>query len=201
MENNLAANRAPVQASMDSPSAGDTSAIASAWRSHADALTRWTQKRLVCRTDVWGAYLPLDKRGTVGANGQTLGNSYTAPAVKNRGQVKLEWWTIRNHFLGEVPEDVIGLHTISADNLSKSATIEIDHHGDGPVPQANWRAARNWYEQQVAQGFHPLLVDSDGKGGFHLRSPLQHGHPHAGRVRLAQAVRQQFCAFRTRQGP
>src|SRR5262249_10405107 len=46
--------------------------------------------------------------------------------------------------------------------------IDIDQHGDGDFSESNFNAAKGWALALKAFGFHPLLIDSNGKGGFHL---------------------------------
>ena len=66
---------------------------------------------------------------------------------------------------------VVGLHTTSPDNTSKWGALDIDWHAeDGTDGSAvTGRAARAWYDRLKAMGFRPLLIDSNGRGGYHLR--------------------------------
>jgi hypothetical protein len=64
----------------------------------------------------------------------------------------------------------VGLHTADADNLSKGGALDIDQHADDPTrAEVNLSAALHWYRRLTALGFHPLLTESNGRGGFHLR--------------------------------
>jgi hypothetical protein len=52
--------------------------------------------------------------------------------------------------------------------VSRWVCLDIDHHGDGAPPEALWRAAEAWYGILTSLGFHPLLIDSNGHGGFRI---------------------------------
>jgi hypothetical protein len=106
--------------------------------------------RLVNRLDAWGAY-------------------YGGGQVTKRGT--LTHARIVRHFQGRDTRDIIGLHTAGADNQSKGGALDIDQHGDDdPVrAEANRLAALHWYDVLVRRGFRPLLTESNGRGGFHLR--------------------------------
>jgi hypothetical protein len=82
------------------------------------------------------------------------------------------------HFRANDTPDVIGAHTTvfqpveghveGGKSLSRWPCIDIDHHGDGQPPPSLFHASVAWYEALVRRGFHPLLVDSNGSGGFKL---------------------------------
>src|SRR6516225_3019209 len=105
----------------NSPAEGNQSG----WRSQASKLASWTFATLVNRVDVWGAYWTLRMREP----GQS--SSYTAPAVKDRGQRFLTEETIARHFRGHDQGHLIGLHSTSPDNSSRWGAADIDWHGDG----------------------------------------------------------------------
>jgi putative DNA primase/helicase len=145
-----------------------------AWGQRASELAEWGWERLVNRTDVWGGYIREQDRGKeyTRADGTTckLGKTTTRPAQKHRGQSVLAREVLVQHFRARDAGAVIGLHTTSPDNTSKWGGIDIDHHGEGGNdPVKNWEAALHWYDRLVARGFRPLLIDSNGAGGYHLR--------------------------------
>jgi P4 family phage/plasmid primase-like protien len=125
------------------------------WQQHADDLARWTMQRLVVRDDVYGGYY-LNKDGTL-------------RRFKKVGPVTPE--LISDHFGLTNLESIIGLYTTSLDDKCKGLTIDLDRHDGDPddLVQKNWSLASDQYAWLVAQGFHPLLIDSNGKGGLHLR--------------------------------
>jgi hypothetical protein len=127
---------------------GKVGSDAAAWSARAAELAAWAQERLVNRTDAWGAYH---------AGGQVTVKGQLTAAV------------LLAHFRARDRSAVIGLHTAAADNLSRGGALDIDHHGPtSNAPDVNLGAALCWFGALARQGFHPLLTDSNGRGGFHL---------------------------------
>lgn len=129
-------------------------------------LVRWTFARLVNRTDCYGGYRPPEewgreyrrKDGTTGQLGQQT--THKRPLTAGR---------LARHFRARGRTDVIGVHSTSIENTSLWGATDIDAHDGGRAdPEANLRAALAWYARLVQLGFRPLLVDSNGKGGYHL---------------------------------
>jgi putative DNA primase/helicase len=148
--------------------------IHQAWSSSAKELASWAWRYLVNRTDVWGGYNALADRDNTytAADGQVkkLGPTTTRPPIKRRGQLLLTEDTLRWHFRANAPESVVGLHTTSPENMSKWGAIEVDYHDENsPSADVNVAAALAWYNRLCELGFHPLLTDSNGNGGYHLR--------------------------------
>ena len=135
-----------------------------AWQREAGRLAIWTRERLVNRTDVYGAYLPLASR----VPGQS--NNYTAPNKALRVPGSLTTERIEEHYRGNDQGNLIGLHAISPDCRCKWLVVDIDQHGDdrAALAAANAKAAFGWYADLQQRGLHPLLLDSNGVGGFHL---------------------------------
>jgi hypothetical protein len=155
--------------------AGGPPEVARAWASRSDELAAWTWTRLVNRRDVYGAYTPRGRRGQeyVRADG-TVGKvpaSYTAPAGARRGRALLTKDLLARHYRGLAVEDVLGLHTTSPGNTSLWGAVEVDWHGPASTaPEVNLAAALAWYDHLRRRGFTPLLNESNGKGGYHLRA-------------------------------
>ncbi|HEX5269465.1 MAG TPA: hypothetical protein VFW33_03210, partial [Gemmataceae bacterium] len=85
---------------------------------------------------------------------------------------------LAQHFRARDRGDIIGLHTADKDNASKGGALDIDYHGaTSTAPDVNLRAAMHWYGATAHLGFRPLLLDSNGKGGFHLRLLLAEAVP------------------------
>jgi hypothetical protein len=147
--------------------------VAGAWAARSAELAAWAARRLVNRADVYGGYHALADRDKIitradGTRGP-LGATTTRPARALRGQVWLTATDLEQHFCATGPEHVVGLHTTHPDNTSKWGAVEVDWHGPtSTAPEVNWRAALAWFERLRAHGFHPLLSDSNGKGGYHL---------------------------------
>ncbi len=145
-----------------------------AWADRAEELGTWAWQRCVNRTDVWGGYNPLAHRGKkyLDRNGgeKKLGSTTTRPRPSRRGKDFLTPGDLTRHFRATCPEHVVGLHTTSPHDASLWGAVEIDWHGPGGNdPDSNLRAALAWHGALAAEGFHPLLTDSNGKGGYHLR--------------------------------
>lgn len=138
--------------------------LGNAWQQEASRLAQWTLERLVNRTDVYGSYLPLGSRKA----GQS--NNYTAPGNGQRVPGALTAEIIEEHYRGNDQGDLIGVHAIAPDCTCKWLLIDIDQHGDNQkaLAAANAKAAFEWYTGLQQRGFHPLLLDSNGRGGYHL---------------------------------
>jgi hypothetical protein len=138
------------------------------WHSRTSELADWTLCRLVNRSDCWGEYRPLED----------IGKEYTSrDGTKHKlGAITTRWGQLSparicRHYRATGRRDILGLHAASAENLCKWGALDIDAHGEVSAAQveANWRAALHWYDELVRLEFCPLLISSNGKGGFHLR--------------------------------
>jgi hypothetical protein len=83
-----------------------------------------------------------------------------------------------NHFAADETRHVIGLHTTSTNNTSRWGAVEVDWHGEtSSPPEVNLAALLHWYARLAEYGFRPLLTDSNGSGGYHLRILFQEPAP------------------------
>lgn len=144
--------------------ANGSSDIARAWAARADKLAAWTERLLVNRTDRWGGYW---------YNGH---NDTTPPTTKpwpeeRIGKDLLTPYLIGKHYRApHLIGNIVGLHTSSPDGMSKWCAVDIDVHEKSTVGiDVTWPAAKAWYDWLVGRGFKPLLTESNGKGGYHLR--------------------------------
>lgn len=150
---------------MIADSAAVVKSEAAAWAARAGDLAAWAWRVLVNRTDAWGGYWRLDQPD--GTHGKA--KQWTKPRESQRGLRFLEGDDLARHFRGQCLADLVGLHTTSPANRCRWGVIDIDHHGpDSPDPALNERAALGWWQRLGALGLGPLLLDSDGKGGYHL---------------------------------
>lgn len=133
-----------------------------AWRRRAAELTDWVLGHLPSRLDVWGGYVPPRYRKPGGDK------VLTKPRKSKRGIETLTRSHVMAHFRGYDAGDVIGLHTTGPNDTCRFGAIEIDRHTDLLPIELTTAAAHFWYEKATSLGFHPLLIDSDGKGGFHV---------------------------------
>jgi len=151
--------------------------IAGEWRSRARELAQWSMQYLVNRRDVWGKY-----------TGRTEGpnRAVTAPFREERGKVVLEMSSLEKHFKARNRRALMGLHSTSSHYSAQWMVIDLDQHDDGDAEQvaaANFVAATTWLSQLQRWGFDPLLLDSNGRGGYHLLTifaePMDAGLVHA----------------------
>lgn len=147
--------------------------VALAWKQRARALASWTMAHVVNRSDVWGGYLPVKYRMVrtrVDGTKSTI-KSVTKPRIEDRGKVTLDEAELVKHFHGVDHGDIRGLHTTSPENKCRWFLVEVDlHDGDQSAdPQVNFNAMVHWHDKLVSLGFNPLLSESNGKGGYHLR--------------------------------
>jgi hypothetical protein len=146
-----------------------------AWTARVGELAGWALATLVNRLDVWGGYRPLEEVGREftrrdGSKG-VLGEQRTVYG-------RVTDYLLARHFRARDRSAVIGFHTAGADNFSKGGALDIDHHGPtSTAAEVNLRAALHWYAALVRLGFRPLLLDSNGRGGFHLRLLLAEAVP------------------------
>lgn len=122
--------------------------IAAQWAELAEALADWAWSRVVVRFDVYGSYRPD-------------GGQFTAHKPLTRD-------VLVRHYRGESGA-VMGLHSTSPDNICKAVAWDIDAHDDADDPEGNWRYALAITAKCGELGLRPLVFDSNGKGGYHVR--------------------------------
>jgi hypothetical protein len=141
-------------------SAGPIYVHAAAWSCHADALAAWTDRHLVNRRDAFGHYIAIEDR-----------KDPDLTAWTDKSGLTLE--VLARHYRGASTGDLIGLHSTARDDeaaacWSRWLGVDIDRHDEGTDPEATWRAALAWCQRAEALGFQGLLIDSNGRGGYHL---------------------------------
>lgn len=142
----------------------DGKASGQAWAQNARPLAEWVDSHLVNRRDAFGHYLPVRARKPK----QT--------AITDKSGLTVE--IIERHFVGRDHGDIIGLHSTARDEAgaggetaccwSRWLAIDIDRHDETIDAGKTCEAALTWWRRARQAGFHPLLFDSDGRGGFHL---------------------------------
>ena len=132
-----------------------------AWRRRSVDLAVWAEAALINRTDSYGRYTSFESR----AKKQRGTNNYTCKYYPYRS-------VIEAHFRGYHEEEVIGFHSTVVDAAGQGwcrwGIVDIDRHDNSDDPSLNWSYAEDLYDRLVGLGFHPILEDSNGKGGFHL---------------------------------
>lgn len=139
--------------------------IAATWRTRASWLARWSMYHLVNRKDIWGRYVAEEKRG-IRPDGR-IAYGRIAPSRKRRGQMMLTESLLMRHFMGEKPEHLIGLQSISAKGMSRWLVLDF-HRQPAQAAEETFHAAKHVYDDLVAGGFLPVLTDCNGLGGYHL---------------------------------
>lgn len=133
-----------------------------AYNSRSKELASWAMSSLVNRTDVWGSYLKYhdDSVGPI-----------TMPPKKWRGTDCLTENRLVSHFESSGPTDIVGLHTGSpchpdVGSRAKWIAVDIDVHTEESCRSS---AGPHWYGVLRRLGYSPLMTESNGKGGIHLR--------------------------------
>lgn len=127
------------------------------WAPHAAVVAAVVDRMLVNRRDAYGGYKL--KGGKVVS--RTRKTEYGDPPVS----VEL----LVQHFRGAHPTHVIGGHAIDpATNACLWVGVDIDKHGDKGDAPANFRFALALYAYLRSCDLAVLLVDSNGRGGFHV---------------------------------
>jgi Primase C terminal 2 (PriCT-2)/Protein of unknown function (DUF3987) len=154
---------APRQTTVDA-AISPNPAVEAAWARSATPLAAWAKRFMVNRRDAYISYKPLERRKD-------------GPKVIT---VKLDATNaiLAKHFRGESSGDLVSLHAIGIDQAdgegevaacwSRWTAIDIDRHDDKIDASTTLRAAVGFHDELVRLGFRPLLMDSDGQGGFHL---------------------------------
>src|SRR5262249_8102067 len=107
---------------------------ARAWADRAHELARWAW-RFVNRVDVFGRHTNPEDRGKEftrkdGSVGK-VPKTWTGPPPHQRGKVLLTEELLAQHFAARHAGDLIGIHAVGADNLSRWGAVDIDQHGEG----------------------------------------------------------------------
>ncbi len=139
--------------------------IGEEWARYSDKLAEWALERLVNRRDVWSQYTM--KNGEVGV---------VMLPIKERRKAGTDMVTVnklRRHFAGRAVSHLVGLHSISDHSTAKWFAIDIDMHDENvinadEIVRANGAAAQEWCRRLRADGFDPILMDSNGVGGYHI---------------------------------
>ena len=115
------------------------------WQSHCRELAQWAWDRLAIKRDRHGLYSPAG------------GASWTlSPLTMD---------DLAAHFAGEI---TIGCGTTSPDDQCLWVAWDLDNHGDDLPPDLNLKYAIVLMNRLAGLGFHPLVEDSDGRGGIHV---------------------------------
>lgn len=160
--------------------------IAHEWMKYAKDLAEWAMERLVNRRDVWSQYTLKDGQIRV----------VMLPIVERRkaGTDMVTLTKLERHFSAKSPAHLIGLHSISDHSTAKWFAIDVDLHDEsvsnaGEIAEANFNAILEWAEQLRDMGMDPLLLDSNGVGGYHIWVLLDKEYPLAEVYDFADSIR------------
>lgn len=138
-----------------------------AWKRRSYDLTGWIRP-FVVRWDRHGRYWRKAQRKPGGSKTYTSEN-------------KLTLGTLNWHFRGGTDGDVVGILLIRRDSFgrcwSRCCVVDIDRHDDSVDPAVTRAYALVLYERAKGLGLGPLLIDSNGDGGYHLWLLFDHDVP------------------------
>ena len=160
--------------------------IAEEWMRYADELAKWAMERLVNRRDVWSQYTLKD--------GKIRVVMLPIPERRKLGTDMVTLTKLHRHFQAKSAAHLIGLFAISDHSTSKWFAIDVDLHDEtlpnaDEVAEANLAAALEWAEKLRAGGMDPLLLDSNGVGGYHVWVLLDKEYPLADVFDFADNIR------------
>ncbi len=160
--------------------------IAEEWIRYAPQLAEWAMERIVNRRDVWSQYTIKNDRISV-----------VMLPIKERRKLGTDMVTItklERHFSGRSPAHLIGLHSISDHATCKWFSIDIDLHDESvtnadEIIDANKTATFEWAGRLREMGMDPLVLDSNGEGGFHIWVLLDDEYPLADIFDFVDSIR------------
>jgi len=142
-----------------------------AWSNGLDDLADFVLDRMVNRTDAYGVY---------GAKG-----------VYTEKKKPLGKKAVLAHLRGE---RLIGLHSTSPESTCKWLALDVDcHDDDDGMRVANDEAVKRLYVSlQDDLGLSPLVIDSDGRGSFHVLILFESPVPVADCHALGEHIRKEY---------
>ncbi len=122
------------------------SSLARIWSDSADALADWSLSRIFVRRDVFGK---------TGKDGKRITGH--DPVTRD---------LLIRHYQGS---ENIGAHLISPDNLCLCLIADVDAHDDKADHETNWQCVNLIADTLGKYDLNPLICDSNGNGGYHVR--------------------------------
>ena len=144
--------------------------LAQQWQERSTELGEWVMEYWVNRRDIWGRYLADKYRGQSNT-GAVKNKAITAPFARERGKISLQLKSLVKHFRARDGSGLLGVHSQAANGTCRWFAIDIDYHTPDDYTgsrEANYLAATTWLKRLQSSGFDPLLMDSNGDGGYHL---------------------------------
>src|SRR5206468_9599726 len=126
------------------------------------------------RRDVWSQYTL--RNGVIGVVMLPI------KELRKLGSHMVTMRKLTRHFAGEAQNHLIGLHSISDHSTCKWFAVDIDLHNESianadEVAAANFSAAMEWSGKLRDLGMDPIVFDSNGVGGYHIWTLLDHEYP------------------------
>lgn len=153
---------------------------------YADDLAEWAMERLVNRRDVWSQYTLKD--------GKIRVVMLPIPERRKLGTDMVTLTKLHRHFQAKSAAHLIGLFSISDHSTCKWFAIDVDLHDEtlpnaDEIAEANFAAALEWAEKLRTDGMDPMLLDSNGVGGYHVWVLLDKEYPLADVFDFADNIR------------
>ncbi len=163
--------------------------IAKEWDSYSEKLAEWAMKHLVNRRDVWSQY--TISKGEV--------RVFMLPVAERRkaGTDMVTMDKLKRHFSGKQVGHLIGLHSISDHATCKWFAIDVDLHDESEInadeiARHNLSAVLEWCARIQADGLDPILMDSNGVGGYHIWTLLDKEYKLADVYDYADSIRADY---------
>ena len=155
-------------------------------------------ERLVNRRDVWSQYTLKD--------GKIRVFMLPVPERRKLGTDMVTLNKLHRHFQAKSVAHLIGLFSISDHSTCKWFAVDVDLHDEtlpnaDEIAEANFAAALDWAERLRAQGMDPMLLDSNGVGGYHVWVLLDKEYPLADVFDFADDLRSDWEAHRLPRKP
>lgn len=177
---NPSRRREPVAPSNLTPLESHEDSEREAWVRNAERLAKFSCEHLANRDDAYGRYVALDAR-----RGKNKARTIREGATEE---------VVSQHFRAIDRGDIIGFHTTSKQNTCRWLVLDVDQHGDSN-PEAelrNQKAVFDFASMLSDFGAKPLVMKSDGRGGFHIWVIFDKPVPSAYIYALGKAVVQHW---------
>ncbi len=146
------------------PDTPTTRQATKAWDRAADRLAEWSLRYLVVRRDIWGSYW-MDEWGKI--------HPVTLPRAELRPRNLLGPWLLARHYRARHLREIVGTHLLDLEGRCCQGGYDVDRHDERLSAEQTFAIAVDLYGRLVALGFSPLMTESDGKGGYHVRVILR----------------------------
>lgn len=152
------------------------------WDAFPQVLAIWAEKTLWNGAPAYVSYLPKHRR----TDARKVVTVKKAPTRE----------VLTRHFAGKDVGDLVALHSTSPQGTCRWIAIDLDCHADDPgLARRNEEFARAIGSCLLYHGLWPLVMDSDGRGGFHVLVPFSEPVPSELAYRFAKWLVQEWRQF------